>query len=136
MKQKKNVTKILIAGLVLIAIIAVMALVYHQFAPQGANGSKKITVEVIVPDKPSKEFTIQTNAKFLGKALDEKKLIKGTPGKYGLFITSVNGVTADSSKDEWWCITKSGKQVNTGADTTPVKNGDHFELTLKIGFGK
>lgn len=136
MKQKKNVAKIMIAGLVLIAVIAVMALVYHQFGPQGVNGSKKITVEVTVPDKPSKEFTINTKAKFLGQALNEKKLIKGAKGKYGLFITSVNGVTADASKDEWWCITKSRKQVNTGADTTPIKNGDHFELTLKIGFGK
>lgn len=136
MKQKKNVKKLVVASLILIAVIAVMALVYHQFGPQGVNGSKKITVEVIVPDKPSKEFTIRTSAKFLGQALDEKKLIKGTKGKYGLFISSVNGVTADTSKEEWWCITKSDKQVNTGADMTPINNGDHFELTLKIGFGK
>ena len=42
----------------------------------------------------------------------------------------VDGVEADDSKSQWWCITKDGEQVNTGVDATPIEDGDHYELTL------
>ena len=51
-----------------------------------------------------------------------------------MFITTVDGETADESKEQWWCITKSGEMVNTGADQTPIQDQDIFELTLKEGY--
>ena len=42
----------------------------------------------------------------------------------------MDGVTADAEKQEWWCITKNGEQLNTGADQTPIADGEHYELTL------
>ncbi len=38
------------------------------------------------------------------------------------------------SKQQWWCITKGGEQVNTSADQTPIADGEQFELTLKEGY--
>lgn len=134
MTQKKNLKKYLIAGLVLIVVVAAMALLYHQFRPQVVQGSKKIVVEVVIPKEKSKDFTIHTDAEYLGQALDEQKLVEGKEGDYGLFITKVNGRTADDSKKEWWCITKDNNQVNTSADKTPIANGDHFEITLTTGY--
>ena len=31
-------------------------------------------------------------------------------------------------------VTKSGEMVNTGADQTPIADGDAFELTLTVGY--
>ena len=66
--------------------------------------------------------------------LTEEGLAEGTEGPYGMFITTVDGETADDSKEQWWCITKGGEMVNTGADQTPIQDQDQFELTLKEGY--
>lgn len=45
-------------------------------------------------------------------------------GEYGLYIETVDGVTADASNQEWWCITKGGETLNTSADLTPIAEGN------------
>ena len=44
----------------------------------------------------------------------------------------MNGIAADESNQEWWCITKTGEQVNTSADQTPLGDGEAYELTLTV----
>lgn len=46
----------------------------------------------------------------------------------------MDGYTADESAQEWWCLTKGGQSVNTGVDSTPIADGDAFELTLTTGW--
>ena len=75
-----------------------------------------------------------TDAEFLRQALEEQKLVEGEESQYGLYVKTVNGVTADEAKEEWWCFTKDGEDVMTGVDSTPVADGDHFEITLKTGY--
>ncbi|MEG1476494.1 MAG: DUF4430 domain-containing protein [Oscillospiraceae bacterium] len=128
MKAKNK--KILIALASLLGAIVILAGAYFIFAPKGQAGAKEIAVQVMFADKSTKDFDIKTNAEFLGDALLDEKIVEGDMGQYGLFITKVDGVAADASKNEWWCITKAGEQVNTGADTTPIADGDTFELTL------
>ena len=70
----------------------------------------------------------------LRQALEEQKLVEGEESQYGLYVKTVNGVTADEAKEEWWCFTKDGEDVMTGVDSTPVADGDHFEITLKTGY--
>ena len=134
MKQNKNVLKSLIAFGIMAVIVLVMLIAYNQFKPQGEKGSKKIVVEVVIPEEESKEFTLNTYAEFLRQALEEKNLIKGSESEYGLFITEVNGRTVDDTKQEWWCVTKDGEDVFTGVDATPIADGDHYEITLTIGY--
>ena len=45
---------------------------------------------------------------------------------------AVDGETAQDSLNQWWCVTKGGERVNTGADLTPIADGDRFELTLSV----
>ena len=52
----------------------------------------------------------------------------------GLYVTTVDGVTADDGNQEWWCFTLNGETINTGVDTTPIADGDHFEITLTTGY--
>lgn len=132
--MKKNTTKSIVAVAILAILVVVLGLVYNHFKPKTVEGSKTVTVEVIIPEEETKEFTLYTDAEYLRQALDEEKLIEGSESEYGFFITSVNGRVADSAKEEWWCITKGGEEVYTGVNETPIQDGDTYELTLKVGF--
>jgi hypothetical protein len=130
-KNSKKIVLLYVIGFVLVALM-VAAVVLTK--PDTQKGAKEIVVVVDVPDQDSQDFIIDTDAEFLSQALEEQDLIKGTESDYGLFITEVNGITADDTKQEWWCITKDGADVMTGADQTPIADGDHYEITLKTGY--
>ncbi len=134
MKLSKKFIKPLIACAALAVVIIVMLLVYNQYKPDIHEGTKEITLEVVIPEEETKDFTIKTDAEYLRQALEEANLIKGTDGDYGLYITEVNGRVANDTKQEWWCITKENAQVNNGVDTIPIADGDKYEITLMVGF--
>ncbi|MEG2455707.1 MAG: stalk domain-containing protein, partial [Oscillospiraceae bacterium] len=89
----------------------------------------KLTVTGEDGKPATKEY--QTTEAVLGDFLDQAGIAVSEDGPFGRFITTVNGYKVDAAKNEWWCITKGGADVMTGADTTPIANGDSFELTLK-----
>ena len=64
----------------------------------------------------------------------DEELVDGEESAYGLFIMTVDGETIDEADQEWWCITRGGKQLNTGADQTPIADGEDYELTFTIGY--
>lgn len=128
--MKKN-AKIL--GALAVAVIVLLG-VWLCLKPSGVKGSKELDVQVVYADASSKEFHISTDAAYLGEALREAELIEGEDGPYGMFITAVDGVAIDDSLQQWWCVTKGGESVTTGVDTTPIEDGDHFELTLTTGY--
>ena len=129
--QKKQ-TKI--AGILLVLCCVLALIVFFQTRPDTAAGEKHITISVVHSDSSKSTFSYDTDAEYLGEALTEQNLAGGTEGPYGMFITTVDGETADDSKEQWWCITKDGELVNTGADQTPIQDQDQFELTLKEGY--
>ena len=131
-KNSKRQTILLAA--VLVVLIAVFALVYLQNTEKTMGGGKSITLIVVHGDASEKQFTIKTDAQFLRGALEEVKLIQGKEGQMGLYIQTVDGETADEAKQQWWCVTKGGEDVNTGVDTTPIESGDAYELTLRTGW--
>ncbi|MEG0763185.1 MAG: DUF4430 domain-containing protein [Oscillospiraceae bacterium] len=130
MEKKKLSKKIIIAISALVAAVILLGGAYMIWGPKGTVGNKTIAVSVVLADKSATDFIVKTDAEMLGEALLNEKLVEGEMGEYGLFITTVNGVTADAAKKEWWCVTKDGEMVNTGADTTPIADKDKFELTL------
>ena len=133
--QKK--TKIIIAVSLLVVLFAALALVWHFNNPaKDANDfDKQIEVTVTHGDGSEKDFTIQTNEKFLRGALEQEKLVEGTESEYGLFITTVDGETADDANQEWWCINDGeGTMLPTGVDETAINDGDSYELVLTVGW--
>ena len=97
------------------------------------EGSKQFEIEVIA-DGFSVTFTVKSDDAFLGFALLANGIITGENGPYGLYITAVNGMTADYDKDKaYWAISKGGEYLMTGVDTTPIENGAHYELTYTKG---
>lgn len=49
---------------------------------------------------------------------------------YGEFVTTINGVTADESK-EYWSFYVNGSYANEGAGTYKAKSGDNFQWKLE-----
>lgn len=122
--------KTLFAVAALAVVAALMLGLWYFTRPETQVGDKTVVVEVVHADGNSREFTCQTDEEYLGPLLLEEKLAEGEQGAYGLFITTVDGETAQDSLRQWWCITKEGERVDTGVDTTPIADGDHFELTM------
>lgn len=122
--------KAMFALAALAAAAALMLGIWYFTRPQVQAGEKTVVVEVVHSDETSKEFTCHTDAEYLGEVLLAEELAQGEQGAYGLFITTVDGETAQESLRQWWCVTKSGARVDTGVDSTPIADGDHFELTM------
>lgn len=140
-QNKKPLNKKLIAGVVaLIAVIAILLGVYLNNRQPATSGSKTITVSVfdtVGSTEASNTTTITTDEEYLRGALEQEDSgisISGSESEYGLFVTTVDGVTADDSKQQWWCFTKGGEMLNTGVDSTPIADGDTFEITLTEGY--
>ena len=123
----------ILAGILVIFCIAAGVL-FHAYKPETSAGEKEVNILVIHADKTENRFTCQTDAEYLAEVLLENGLAEGEESSYGLFIQTVDEETADSEKQQWWCITKGGEQVNSGADTLPIADGDQFELTLMEGY--
>ena len=139
MKKNQKIAVGLISGFVV--LVAAFIVVWAIWSPKpienpssSAPYDKTITVQIVYSDETSETKKINTNANNLRGALEDEGLVSGTESEYGLFITTVNGVTADDSKQQWWFVTKDGEDVMTGVDSTPIEDGDKFELTLKTGW--
>lgn len=92
------------------------------------NGKTTVMVEVKVEDQ-SVTFTIKTDKTTLGEALLEHDLIAGDQGQFGIYIKSVNGITADYDVDRsYWAFNKNGEMMLTGVDMTNIADGEHYEL--------
>lgn len=134
MEQKQNPMKLIFMGAVLLVVILVMVFIYIKVKPEAKKGDKEITIQIVIPEEETKEFVISTNALYLRQALDEEELIEGSDSGFGFFMTSVNGRSADASKEEWWCISKDGVIASVGVSDIAITDGDKYEITLTAGY--
>ncbi len=93
------------------------------------EGEKTVKVTVSA-DETQIVFTINTDADTLAEALLDNLLVEGEDSQYGIYIKKVNGMLADYDIDGYyWSLTQNGEYLMTGADSTPISNGDEYELT-------
>ena len=129
----KNKNTLLGVGILVVAVAALLA-VYWFTRPQTEEGVKQITVQVYTDGQMLREHEIRTTEEYLRGALEQEGLIAGEEQSAGFYVQTVDGVTADESQEEWWCLTKGGESLTTGVDATPIADGDTFELTLTVGW--
>ena len=130
MKNKKLV----IAVVALVAVIAIMAGVFMGTRPETSAGAKSITVTVVHQDSSEKVFEYNTDEEFLGAVLLAEGLVEGEEGPYGLTINVVDGEAASWEENQsYWALFIGEEYATTGADTTPVNDGDTFKLVYTIG---
>ena len=125
-------TKKIIAGALLLVLIAATLTVWFVLKPEAVAGDKTIEVTVIHADKSEKTFTIRTDAETLRGALEQENLVSGEEGEFGLYIKTVDGETADEAQQQWWCVSKSGEMLMTGVEEAMIADGEHYEITLSV----
>lgn len=129
--------KIIAAVVAVIAVIVVFLGVYKVFGPKAQTGEKAYTVEVTAADGSTKTYEGRTDAEYLSGLMDELQeagdfSYEGTSSDYGLFITAINGETADYDKDgAYWAIYVNGEYGQYGADQQPVADGDSFRFAYE-----
>ncbi len=132
MKQRKPLSALkkgLLLAMCLIVLIGAFLGIYFVTKPQAAIGEKNITVTIAPLGEKSTVYTLRTQREMLADVLLDEKLVAGEEGPYGLFITTAGGVTVTPDTQEWWCLTKGGETMTTGVSTTPIADGDCYELT-------
>ncbi len=131
-KNKKQGGLIAVAVVALVAVLMIAA--WFLLKPPAQAGGKTIEVQVVFADQTTRDHTITTDAEYLRGALEQEKLIEGEESQYGVFVKTVDGVTVDDSNQDWDSFTKDGQMLDTGVDSTPIADGDHFEITLTVGY--
>lgn len=96
------------------------------------EGKTKFTFTVVDKDGNETEFEIHTDKETVGQALQELNLIAGENSEYGLYVKTVNGITADYDTDKvYWAFYVNGAYATSGVDTTPVKEGDTYSFKVE-----
>lgn len=96
------------------------------------EGSKTFQVEVTDSEGKVTAFTVKTDAETVGAALQALGVIEGEDSQYGLFVKSVNGITADYDKDQtWWGFYIDGVSAPTGVDSTGIVEGSTYGFKVE-----
>ena len=92
------------------------------------EGSKTVVVEVKVGEQAI-TFTVKTDKDTVGAALLEHNLIAGDEGQFGLYLKTVNGITADYDVDRsYWAFYINGEYAMTGVDGAKITEGEIYKL--------
>lgn len=135
-KRSYRFNKKLLAAFVCIAAAVLLFTGCRNNASDESSSAagKQITVQVVHRDGSSKDFKLNTQEEYLGPALVDEGVVVTNRSTYGLFIVTADGETADDANQEWWKLTKNGEMLMTGADETAIADGEHYELTLTVGY--
>ncbi len=130
-KRRKSLP---ILGLAVFLILALaLGALWYTVRPRPEAGEKNITVDVVHSDGREQQFSYITEEAYLGPLLVEEGLISGSESAYGLYVETVDGETADYDRDgSWWRLQCNGEDAQTGADTTPLRDGDIFCWTYTV----
>lgn len=158
MKMQKRLLKLITLSLCL-AIIASLALTFAACGKSGdpaADTSDKGTAAVsgaiedssatdigkgekhfvftVSNGETEKVYNVRTDKTTVGEALLELGLIDGEEGQYGLFVKTVDGVTADYDADKsYWAFYINGEYASVGVDSAEIENGAKYAMVKEIG---
>ncbi|MGN0980141.1 MAG: DUF4430 domain-containing protein [Candidatus Avoscillospira sp.] len=148
MMRKTNLKKAL-SFLLCIALIAAMALfatgcsgkktaetvdgttVYADGDVVG-EGAKQFTLVIADKDGNETRLEIHTDKDIVGEALLDNQVVAGEDSQYGLYVKTVNGITADFDTDGvYWAFYIDGEYAMTGVDATEITEGVTYSLRVE-----
>ena len=96
------------------------------------EGENSFTFIVIDKEGNQTAFDISTDKKFVGEALLDLGLIEGEEGPYGLYVKTVNGITADYDVDQtYWAFYVNNEYAVSGVDTTDITWGYTYSFKVE-----
>ena len=123
----------------LISLLLALVMVYSLTAcaaKKDAPATDAVSFKVIVTDLEGNEtaFEYTSSAASVGEALVSEGLIEGHETEYGLYIDTVNSITADWDADQtYWAFYINGEYATTGIDSTAIVADTIYGLTLTKG---
>ena len=95
-------------------------------------GATQFTFEVVDGEGATTIFTVNTDKATVGEALLDVELIAGEESEYGLYVKTVNGITADYDVDQtYWAFYIDGEYAMTGVDATEVTGGSTYSFKVE-----
>ena len=96
------------------------------------EGNTEFAFEVVLEDGTTTLYIVHTDEKTVGAALLGVNLIAGDDSEYGLYVKTVDGVTADYDKDgTYWAFYIDGEYASTGVDSTDVVPGSTYSFKVE-----
>lgn len=96
------------------------------------EGETKFALNVVDLDGNEENFEIYTDEETVGAALKEVELIEGEEGDFGIYVKTVNGITADYDEDKtYWAFYIDGEYATSGVDETVIDETSVYELKVE-----
>ena len=96
------------------------------------EGAHSFTLEITDADGKTITATIHTDAETVGEALSKLEIVQGEDSEYGLYVKTVNGITADYDVDQtYWAFYIDGEYAQTSVDMTAVNDGSVYKLAVE-----
>ncbi len=96
------------------------------------EGETEFVFEVVLDDGSTTLFNVKTDETTVGAALLDLGLIAGDESEYGLYVKTVNGVTADYDTDgKYWAFYIDGEYASTGVDSTDIVPGSTYSFKIE-----
>ena len=96
------------------------------------EGQTTFSFSVVDKEGNTTYFEIHTDETIVGDALLALDLIAGDAGPYGLYVKTVNGITADYDVDAtYWAFYINDAYATSGVDTTPVTEGESYSFRVE-----
>ena len=94
------------------------------------EGRHYFTLTVKEADGKEASFSVRSDEKTVGDALLNSGLIEGDKGQYGLYVKTVNGITADYDTDgTYWAFYINGEYAMAAIDSTEITDGAVYTLS-------
>lgn len=98
------------------------------------EGAKTFPLEITDKDGNTVHVTINTDEETVGAALLALNLVEGEDSDFGLYVKTVNGITADYDVDgTYWAFYINGEYAMTGVDQTTIVDGETYTLIVEAG---
>ncbi len=95
------------------------------------EGNTVFYFNVVDGEGNTAKFEIHTDATMVGEALLALGLIEGEDGDYGLYVKTVNGITADyDTSGTYWAFYVGDDYGMTGVDMTEITPGATYAFKV------
>ena len=96
------------------------------------EGKTMFLFTVVDKDGNETNFEIHTDKEIVGEALLDLELIAGDEGEFGLYVKTVNGITADYDVDQtYWAFYVDGEYAMSGVDATNIEEGKTYSFKVE-----